>query len=184
MKKYLVFVVLSLALVAMSFPAFASEKSAPITETVYSEVVVLTDAQVKSLPSSPVEIMPSPGVGKMILPVSVVVKFDNTANYTDIAPTATLGVVHYYYGLLASLSEGYNSGVTNLFANDADMFTVLNPQSAISSTMGMRADYNYPEYFADQGLMLVLYNGFNGNLEGGDPANTLTITVYYVIVDL
>lgn len=184
MKKYLAFVVLFVALFALSFPALASERSTPVAATVYSEVVTLTDAQIKSLPSSPVEILPSPGADKMILPVSVVVKFENSGNYTDIAPTATLAIVHYGYGLLASLSEGYNSGVSNLLANDADMFSVLNPQSSISPTMGMRADYNYPEYFADQGLTLILYNGFNGDLEGGDSTNALTITVYYVIIDL
>lgn len=184
MKKISVFALVLLLAVVLVFPVLASEQYSPVASTVYSEVVTLTDEQIKSLPSSPVELLPSQGAGKMILPVSVVIKFNNTANYTNIAPTATLSVVHYGYGLLVSLSEEYNNGVSNLLANDGNMFAVLNPQSDVSPTAGMRAEFGFPEYFADQGLALNLYNGFNGDLTGGDPSNSLQVTVYYFIVDL
>lgn len=174
-----------LVLIILSMFAWQTPAKATVAAVLYSDVVTLTDAQIRVLPtSSGFEIVPAPGADKMILPTSIVVNFKWEGSYTNIAGTATLAVVHDGYGLVTSVSEAWNNGVSNLLANDANAITFLNPLSDISNLPDMKAGYNSPEYFSNQGLKLILYNQFNGNLTGGDPNNTLTITVFYVVVDL
>lgn len=175
MKKLSVLVFVFLALVAMSFPALASERSTPVAATVYSEVVVLSDTQIKSLPNTPVEIVPAPGNGKMIMPVGVVMSSHQVAAYENVSASN--------YTAFTFMLSGFGVyGVKNIYSFltfGADCVLPGSPINLVSVTAGTDS----LSEFDNRPLTLALDNEY-GNLTGGDPANTLTITVYYFIADL
>lgn len=143
--------------------------------------VILTDAQIKALPTVIIELLPNPPVGKLY----------------NVPVLSGLGMVSVRNNWVADYSN-INSGATFFFTNDAVNSTYkpgssLNPILAPGETTlwflgpnnhtGGSNNINTPAQWASA-LYLQIENGGNGNLTGGNAANTLKITVYYTIVDL
>lgn len=163
----------------------ASAEQPPLT-------TLLSHTQVAALPSTSIQVVPAPGAGLMVLPITAVV-FANTAGgaYTNIDPAAVL-VVKYASGIYATtviandvlITNGSATGVTDLLGSTTPSMAWL------SQTFGTE---NVDEWdglarvyptsgVENTALILTLDNGGSGNLTGGDPADSLTVVMRYVIV--
>lgn len=130
--------------------------------------VTLTDAEIKALPTTPIELVAAAGAGKIIkiIDITAVQKIVSGGSYTNVNTGSYLTLINdnNVFGLSASpLEEGsgdwFSPGVTNY-------------QGYYETTME-----NMP-------VMLAVNNSGGGNFTGGNAANTLKINVYYVVVDL
>lgn len=147
--------------------------------------VELTDAQIKTLPTAPVQIVAAPGSGKMIIPLYGITRFAWTADYTNIAAAAFMG---FNTSLLLTADQTANSGVSGVLAPGASDMAVFPPiHYAVDATpfhqgagfgLGTFADYD------NLALNFYAFNDAGGNFTGGNAANALAVTVCYIVIDL
>jgi hypothetical protein len=146
--------------------------------------VVLTDAQIKALPTTPVELVPAQGAGTVILLKDVLLHKNFGVGYTN-----------------ADADSAYLSAV--LGDDDLEGLELqANVPSGVSWLAGTMQSgeafywfrYQHPDAFnkaaevfgsncVDAAAFLYVDNAGNGDFDGGDPANTLKVTVYYIVVD-
>lgn len=145
--------------------------------------VVLTDAEIKALPSTPVVVVPAAGAGRVIVPIAGAMRMNATFGaYTALATNRHIAVgypngnyalnpMHVFphaaatdkFGPLAILSDdGYGSG---------------------SSYISVSVFHNTAT-FDNAPLVVTAQNEDLGDFTGGHPSNTLTVTVWYLLVDL
>lgn len=131
-------------------------------------VLALSSAQILALHSTPLEIVPAPGVGKIILPISAVIQYfagatPYTVNAGDTFMLLPEGA--------ASIGFGYQADATGLIdqaINQIGNFGPTEISSSLSSASG-------------KGLSVAESDG-GTPFSGGD--GTVKITVLYVVVDL
>lgn len=149
----------------------------------------LTDAQIKALPTTPVTILDSPGADKAIAPFFIAYHMKGV-DYADIDPTATI-VARAGTEVFLPVRNDTQSGVTALLAGGGG-----DDGSLTYGTLkfGVRSSFNaagfaqlsglYESDVVDKPFTVRATNGAVGDFTGGDPANTLRVTVYYVIFDV
>lgn len=146
--------------------------------------ITLSDSQVKNLPSTPVEIIAAPGANKVIVPIVAIAYFKWNGNYGNIASNAALNISHNNgTNLLTALFENASSSVSNLLNDDEDYMAIFTQKSEIANGINV-GFYMYPSNIVNKNITIGLYNGANGNLTGGSTANTIKVTVYYVVEDV
>ncbi len=150
--------------------------------------VTLTDAQIKSLFNEGQFVLVAGESGKMKIPVYSILRFNNLGNYTNIDPSAILYIAQFGLGGgLFPLGEGIrqsSSGSLSYFLAGSDSRIAIMSQgknifnNQIQATLGETLD--------SDGTDIKLYgsNGILGDLTGGNAANTLTVTIFYTVVDL
>ena len=140
--------------------------------------VTLTDAQIKALPDSDPEILqiiPAPGVGKRLQFVAGSVRKRFVTEYT--IPNGGSTAMYFIYdtdSVFADASLRFDDPNTSLFLTLSGDGVAVFPagQYAVSGTslenlnLGFTIDCN------------------QGVFTGGDPSNTLDVTVLYTIVDV
>jgi len=154
---------------------------------VLSATVELTDAQIKALPTTPFEIVPAQGAGKFILPVSAIIQsnfsggvYTNITDaswqlvYNDAGSTNLASTPMRSQSILNTTNENFSIfAIPNMFAG----VTTFDGSVVTSTLIGV--DYaNKP---------LAIFDRFTESFSdytGGNAANTLKVTVYYVVVDL
>src|SRR5687767_13459334 len=135
----------------------------------------LNDAEIKAMPTAPYpEIIPAPGAGKMISILKVIARLVTAATYTNGANTATMM-------LLVGDTQTTFATLPSFFDGVVDYTTDMPPYF---DTPGTSAIYDLTAAFENQPVSAFISNGGSGNFTGGNAANTLEITVYYVLVDL
>ena len=142
--------------------------------------VTLTNAQIKALPTTPVEVVAAPGAGKLLVALySVFALTTHAGDYTNINAAAQLGV-DLSFGLSTSagvLNEASGGGVSGVLA-------VGGPGIGFVGHTGNSPPFEPPTTFVNTALVVAALNGGSGDFTGGNGANTLKVTVYYVVVDL
>lgn len=156
-----------------------------VQSIVFTKATQVTDSQMKALPTTPVELIPAPGNGNVIIPLSVVVRFFYTADYTNIHANSYIGVFpgSLNSGLLNALLESIDSGVTNFLQYGEDALATF-CQPRILQSAAIAAFVNPVADFLNQPLVLTAWNDVNGDFTGGDPANLFKVTVAYMVIDL
>ena len=144
---------------------------------------ILTDAQIKALPTTEVEILPAPGVNRVIIPLYAVASITWTANYTNINANSTLHLKINTFYPFAYLDEANGGGVTGFLAQSADSIMFSSPISRQESGRIMAEDLPTSEVM-NQPLGIRANNAGSGDFTGGNASNIMKVTVYYVIVDL
>lgn len=157
----------------------------------------LTDAEIKGIPTTPVELVAAPGAGFYIQPWLVVMKSDFSAGaYTvDAAYSQMWAQTGLVLGsALSTLALTNDSGVSPVLTQ---MTVFMGGDKRITSlAQGLQpADPGYiVPYFADNGGMLlsdlenqpVILTGWNAagpstDYTGGNAANTLKVSTYYSV---
>lgn len=167
------------------FPIYAGGTS-PEAGLLKTATVELTDAQIKALPTTPFQLVAAQGAGKAIIPISCITIPNFTAGvYTHdadsswqlavsgggisiggpfMADTALSSNSNIYVSQIACIEQGPGAGA----------FTGV----LVTGSIAVTSSYdNSALYIGD------FYNGVN-DYTGGNAANTLKITVYYVVIDL
>lgn len=149
-----------------------------------SATVTLTDAQIKALPTTGIQLVAAPGANKINMVVSANWVLDLTSSYTgvdDASPQLVYDAGFYISGAFnASVPLGESAGQyfgqfqIPFIADGAGNFAGWPVTTYVGVTSGIT------------NKAIRLFDDFNSpsNYTGGNAANTLKITVYYITVDL
>jgi hypothetical protein len=155
-----------------------------------SKTVTLTDAQIKALPSTPVEIVPAPGAGKALIPFQIVLRMSIATAYANIGDKAGIADTLFAFTPLANGSGDWvtaSLGGTNKVA-----YALLAPYlyDGAEGIVAPARPNASTDVVANQPIALQCSN-FNGeeytdlgNFTGGHASNTLKVTVFYTIIDV
>ena len=125
--------------------------------------VTLTDDQIKALPTTPVEIVAAPGAGKYLQLIIASV-------YANFVSAYNIDLGAY---ILNDNGNGFGS----------ELFTIATAEPLQNIfQVQMDGSSSAPNVIENKNLAVISFDGVN--LTGGNAANTLKVTVYYVIVDL
>ena len=160
-----------------------------------STSVTLTNAQIKALPNTAVTML-ADDASKLFIPVFVVFQADTTGGaYTNVdADFATLNVWYtgnYDTPLWAvdnnSSSTPVQSAMTALLTAGGKLDAIITQNQPGYTSGG--GSISLTSYLLDGGieglgLEVAINNNIAGNLTGGNAANTLKVTLYYVEIAL
>lgn len=153
-----------------------------------SDPIVLTDAQIKASPTTFPILVPAPGANKIIvLRGGIAVSNFSIANkYTNRSSNFPTSILRIAY------NDDFHSASTDqdpfLFFDGADFtpngkISMIEPRVEPFGTTNITSPLSVMENVVNAPLKLVVYNTA-GNFTGGNAINTLTLTLYYVIVDV
>lgn len=144
--------------------------------------VTLTDAQIKALPTTPVEIVAAPGAGKFIAVVYAVLVIDTmAAAYTNIDAEAAWLALQVDG---RSITNRYDELDQGALASTAQAVIILSPLE-LNNNGSLNASWpGDVSDLANQPLVAFFNNGGSGAFTGGDDDNSLKVVVYYVEVEL
>lgn len=145
----------------------------------------LTNDQIKSLPSTPFQIVPAPGAGKFIFPVAAFGILNTLAGrYTNIAGAVWNIEWNGDRGSGAPvLIENYLDTEGISMVNFSFPSTVPGEDSLVGSNPSKGIFSAFPTFENSPLYLRDVWNGVS-NYTGGHADNKLKVTVYYVVVDL
>ena len=155
---------------------------------------VLTDAQVKALPTSPVIVVPAPGTGKLLIPLFGILHNRFTAGaYTGVPTPAEYPYIFLGTGIdtLLYTSMVQSDPDSNPPDNEATyFFNAVEWLWSLTQYSKTSPDPSYgtlpPNFRPTNTINQPIYmqvGDFSADLTGGNPANTLTVHLYYVLLD-
>ena len=169
-------------------PAYRALVAADIPASVNSGIqyvdVQLTDAQIKALPTTPITLIAAPGAGFALRPHAsvgsneMIALFSWTADYTNLNANAVFVLSIGASGPIASI-QPYNSiGGDFLATGHSVLWCISSADISFSHNVYMAQLANVD----NQPLLLTMDNASDGVLTGGDPANKLSIRIWYTVI--
>ena len=165
-----------------------------VNAVIRSVRLILTNAQIKALQGTPIDIIPAPGVGFWLRLISVDYSSDFSAGaYTNIDPTYSDFRIGYNVGVYAGgymaddpLSTPPLTQITDFFGSNSQKIVPGVPYSeGYTGSVPGTGSYiiavpNLRTSFENLPLQVCAFNS-TGDLTGGNVANTLTIDLQYCI---
>lgn len=166
-------------------------------EVLHQVTVTLTNAQIKALPTTAVEILAAPGANKLLVPQVALLHMKWAADYSNINASCLLKC-DLNGTFVAGLYQHTLSGVASLLAGggpDGTWVAMTLNQLAWSTTTTATPSVNphFHQGAADSGfydadivntaLTVSATNAADGNFEGGDPDNELQVSVAYLVLN-
>lgn len=148
----------------------------------HQATVTLTDAQIKALPTTAVELIAAPGSGLVVIPIFVSVAFHLEEAYTAVG--ASLSVL---YDGISNYPTNVMETETTLQATGDFQGLVLAPYLNARTAGDFSGLVTSSPLGADTiNTALVIADDYNGasDYTDGDEANTLTVTVAYVVLNV
>jgi hypothetical protein len=147
-----------------------------------SATVELTDAQIKALPTG-FEIISAPGVGKILFPVAANFVLNIAGVYTGDAASASWNLIYSTTTDYVSAFVQSATILTNGLGIKSGMFLIPYSKPSVSFD---DASTTIPNNVDRSNLGISIKDDWNGSspYTGGNAANTLKVTVYYVEIDL
>jgi hypothetical protein len=166
-------------------------RTSPIpTDAQLRQITVrLNNAQIKELPSTPLYLLPTPGIGKVLQPILMFLDSSIAVNYTNVGSTCSFALGNLP---LVANDPAASSLVTDMLANAISKYHAVSagvPTKASVAQGSAVTTFGTNEQVDDLPLSMTVFNGDNnaddlGDFTGGDDANTLTVTVLYMIVNI
>jgi hypothetical protein len=143
---------------------------------IQTATVTITDAQTKSLPTTPVQIVAAPGTGKRLILFTAQLIINNTAGvYSNV----DAGFYFFFTAGQESASIRNEAGWILTDGSEPGLATFVT-FLALSSGV-LNGDSDYASGYDNGSIMLKASNAAAGNLTGGNAANTIKATVYYIV---
>jgi hypothetical protein len=176
MRRRLLSVFLIVGLLGLALPVSSQVGVIPqrgggstVPVTTFSESITLTDAQIRAADTK-YTLVEVPA-GKVAVPLLAAVRYDIVEPYTNVNENAAFRVVYSTSELLAG---GISGGVAGLLGYSGDTLEVKVAQGQRDNT----------DDGLGQNLVVQFTNETDGDFTAGDPANAITITVHYVLIDV
>lgn len=169
------------------------------SSSVLAASVTLIDAQIKALPTTGVEVAAAPGANKLLMPLAAYLLSDFAVAYSGI--TANTNYPEIWVGQKES-----GGTVLAFFIDEPDgpetaltlFLTSINTFGRVLWPLYTRLELQPTSYVglgkalspdpAGDGLidlpLIIRGDNNGGNFTGGDPANTLKVTVLYTVLDV
>lgn len=141
----------------------------------HQATITLTHAQIKALPTTPVQIVVAPGAGAVVLLVAAMLRSNFAVAYTNVAGTFTLATDKAE----GSQRAGWSAlGTANSTTRQVRLWAGASFGS-IDDSGGFE-----PDAVAIENKALEFYvDGGSGDYTAGDAANTLTVSATYLLVN-
>lgn len=156
------------------------------------KTLILSDEEIKALPTTPVELIPAQGSGKIIVPVYVMIVTNGFETNPYDAPDGDSWIViadgthdlMYLYVNDSGIPVTYLTYLlTGNYGDGAISFASL-PNHNILDGWGVTPNTTQLTGYANTALNIYADNASAGDFTGGDPSNTMTITILYAVIDL
>jgi len=157
----------------------APDEATLSTVTIYQRTVTILDADIKTLPTLAVELVPALGADKVLRLIGATQVLHLVGDYIGVDASATMALVNEDS---TYVSQTLKVGDTLFFdyGAPADLISTFTPRIRFSTDVYE----DIPNFLtADQALTISVGNS-GVDFTGGDPANTLTVVVWYGVVDL
>ena len=146
--------------------------------------VSLTDEQIKTVPTAGYEVVPAPGAGKALLLIQALITKSFGTGHEYETFDADSGLLLYVGDAEASLRVVEDSAFGGFLSNDGSGAVLLLPKHATRDEtpfdpLAAPIDLSWIENQA-----MTLEHQSAGEFTAGNPANTMQVTVLYVIVDV
>lgn len=152
-----------------------------VPDTLLKATVVLTDAQIKALPTTPVTLVAAIA-GKLIIPFMVTLQLDATAGaYTNITSAAS-SRIRAHGPLGRSLSIRNDTLLTPAEKRTTFLAPLEQLDAVPPTTVELHSNVDQDEDIEGTDLTLTCVNAA-GNFTGGNALNDMTATVFYDVIN-
>lgn len=143
---------------------------------------VLNNSEIISLPTTPLEIIPTPGPGKALFAFSAIGVLDVTHGaYSNVDADSASGP-QLKSGTLLTLLPSFAGWQ---FEDDSELwFMTFLPQISGADSSLLAGVSDSLAAIENQPISMNFNNLSSGNLQDGNAQNTLSCTVFYAVVDL
>ena len=160
--------------------------------------ISLSNIQIKALPTTPIELVAAPAVGRMLIPIAAILIAHIQAAYTNIdnaSGSSPAGFPHLFIGTkdgvglrLMLVADAIDDGLLGL----SELLTTVGDQIAVVGLAGALPWVSMPTLttkisdLADVEAMNLAIGAFNalGDFTGGHANNTLTVIPIYLDIEV
>jgi hypothetical protein len=164
----------------------------PTQTIVFSKSTVLTNNQIKALPTTSIELVPAAGAGQVIIPLQLYIAPNISVAYSNINSDAYCSFLQNTRRLLEDIPNDSGNGlayVNDLLGENNNLWVVHAalgyPIAALNNNWAsFVTSINNVAAFANQPLQMVISNSDSGDFTGGDASNTIKVIVNYTVIDI